>query len=218
MKRSSQAGASGIVVLVVLAALAAAGVALYGYANSVRSQALASELDLGKTLKIEISERATYQTSITEQLGLATAKTAAIKDIIGAALEGRYGDNPKEGNLLFKAVAEAYPGTEGTAIYDKVLTGVQAGREAIRNKQNLRVEKAASYKFWLGDGFIRSRILAAAGYPSSDLQFRTGDREYKGAEALAKMAEPISTADVNKTFDTGLEQPLNTGGAKPEQK
>ena len=206
-KFRSERGAVGVVALAVIAAVVLGGVAFYSYAASVRNTALAWETDLNKVVRVEVSERATYETSIVEQLGLADAKKGAMKEIIAAGMEGRFGDNPKEGNLLFKAVVEAYPGTEGLNIYDKVLTGVQAGREGIRNKQNLRIEKAQAYNYWRKEGLLRPLILSGI-YPSRDLTFKVGSTTYYAADALEKMVEPISTASVNKTFETGIEKPV----------
>ncbi len=209
MKKNTQTGSIGIGLLVVLAVIVIAGLSLYSYASSVRNAALTWETDLNAVVRVEVSERATYETSIVEQLGLAEAKTGKIKEIIAGAIEGRYGDNPNQGQALFQSVTEAYPGTEGTAIYDRILTSVQAGREAIRNKQNLRIEKAQKYNYWRKEGILRAWILSGI-FPSNDLTFKVGDRTLKGAEALEKMAEPISTANVNQSFESGLEKPVIT--------
>lgn len=211
MQKKNQAGSIGsglAIVLAVFAVLVVCFVGIYGYAASIQREGLEWETDLNAAVRVEVSERATYETSIAEQLGLAEAKTDAIRGIIAAALEGRYGDNPNQGQALFQSVTEAYPGTEGTAIYDKILTGVQAGREAIRNKQNQRIELAQKYNFWRKEGLVRPWVLARAGYPSADLTFKVGSTLYSGADALAKMAEPLSTADVNQSFESGVEKPV----------
>ena len=105
-------------------------------------------------------------------------------------------------------IVEAYPGTEGTAIYDKILTSVQAGREAIRNKQNMRMERAQAYNYWRKEGILRAWVLSGI-YPSRDLTFMVGEVVYYAADALDKMAEPISTVTVNDSFEKGLERPLD---------
>lgn len=208
--RRSQSGVIGIGVLLtagVLVTLAIGLLGFYSYASSVRNQALAWETDLNKAIRIEVSERAIYATSVPEQLGVANLKGGKMKEIIVAAIEGRYGDNPQQGNALLQMVTEAYPGTEGLNIYDKILPAIQAGREAIRNKQNLRIEKAQAYNYWRKEGIFRAWILSGI-YPSRDLTFKVGDHTYYAADALEKMAEPISTESVNKTFETGVEKPL----------
>ncbi len=92
-------------------------------------------------------------------------------------------------------------------IIDKIATGVQAGREAIRNKQNLRIERAQQYNYWRKEGIFRAWVLSGV-YPSRDLTFKVGNQMYYAAEALEKMAEPISTANVNRAFESGVEQPI----------
>jgi len=209
VRSSSESGKIGLLVaLIIGAAVILGGISLYAYAASVRNTALGWETDLNKTVRIEVSERATYETSTLEQLGIGDINKDAIKDVVSAAMEGRYGDNPSDSKLLFKAVSEAYPDTQGvTRIYEKILAAVQAGREAIRNKQNLRIEKAQAYNYWRKEGLLRPMILSGI-YPSNDLTFKVGDKTYKATEALEKMAEPISTASVNESFEKGIEKPL----------
>ena len=206
----SQIGAVGtglIVKLAVLGGLVLVALGLYNYAASIRNQALARETDLNATVRVEISERATYENTFYEQTGLANLKSEKMDSIIRNAIEGRYGDNPNQGQALLQAIAEAYPNTEGLDIYDKILPTISAGREAIRNKQNLRIEKAQAYNYWRKEGIFRAWVLSGI-YPSRDLEFSIGDLKYYAVEALEKMAEPISTMAVNKSFKTGIETPL----------
>ncbi len=208
MKRHGETGGASLLVVLGVAGLLVLGaVSLYVYASGVRQTALDWETDLNKAVRVEVSERATYETSIMEQLDLSNLKADRMKDIISSAIAGRYGDNPGQGKALFQAVAEAYPGTEGLNIYDKVLTSIAAGREAIRNKQNLRIEMAQAFNNWRKQGFVRSRILNGV-YPSTDLTFKVGDKTYVAVEALEKMSEPISTANVNDSFEKGVEKPI----------
>lgn len=198
---------SPLLLLAIGGLLILATVSLYGYAVSIRNQALAWETDLNKIVRVEISERATYETMFYEQTGLANLKSEKMDAIIRNAIEGRYGDNPNQGTALLQAVSEAYPDTNPLNIYDKILPTITAGREAIRNKQNLRIEKAQSYNYWRKEGIFRAWVLSGI-YPSHDLHFRVGSTDYYAQEALEKMAEPISTATVNKSFETGVEKPL----------
>jgi len=209
-KRLSDAGAVSvglIATLLIVGGVVLFGLGLYGYAASIRNQALAWETELNAVIRVEVSERATYENTFYEQTGLANLKSAKMDTIITNALEGRYGDNPNQGQALLQAIAEAYPDTSGLNIYDKILPTVSAGREAIRNKQNLRIEKAQAYNYWRKEGIFRAWVLSGL-YPSRDLEFSVGGVKYYATEALEKMAEPISTANVNKSFETGVETPL----------
>src|SRR3989344_200442 len=209
--RQLQVGAVGIGLLGVFGVVGVLVVGLlgfYAYASSVRNQALAWETDLNKIVRVEVSERATYESTFYEQTGLANLKSEKMDAIIKNAIEGRYGDNPNQGQALLNAVSEAYPNMEGLNIYDKILPTIAAGREAIRNKQNLRIEKAQAYNYWRKEGLLLRPCILSQIYPSRDLNFRVGSTTYYAAEALEKMAEPISTAAVNKSFETGIEAPL----------
>jgi hypothetical protein len=208
----SQVGAIGvglIIGLAILAVLLFAGLSLYGYATSIQREGLSWETDLNETTRVEVSERATYETGILEQTGLANLKSEKVNQVIRGALEGRFGEDGFKGGSFAAAITEAYPDLKSLDIYDKISPAIQAGREAIRNKQNLRIEKAQKYNFWRKEGLVRPKVLAWAGYPSENLTFKVGDRMYKAAEALEKMAEPISTANVNRSFESGVEQPIN---------
>lgn len=183
------------------------GVSVYGYAVSVQTEALAHETSLNQVIRMEVSERAQYETGLIEQLGLAAVKSGKMAEIIKGALAGRFGDNPTQGNALFTAVSEAYPGTEGLSIYDKILPAIQSGREAIRNIQNLRIEKAQAYNYWRKAGIVRPRILAGM-YPSRDLTFTNGGTKLYGEDALEMMSEPISTTATAEAFSSGKETPI----------
>ncbi|MDO8558316.1 MAG: hypothetical protein Q7S09_03975 [bacterium] len=194
-------------ILAIAFTVGVAAISLYSYAVSVRNAALAWETDLNKIVRVEVSERATYELTFYEQTGLGNLKSEKMDAIIRNAIEGRYGDNPNQGTALLQAVSEAYPDTTPLNIYDKILPTISAGREAIRNKQNLRIEKAQAYNYWRKEGIVRAWILSGI-YPSRDLHFRVGSTDYYAVDALEKMAEPISTATVNKSFETGIEKPL----------
>jgi hypothetical protein len=209
-KFQSESGFIGkglIITLVVVGGLFLAGLSMYGYAVSIRNQALGWETELNSVIRIEVSERATYENTFYEQTGLANLKSQKMDEIISNALEGRYGDNPNQGQALLQAIAEAYPDTSGLSIYDKILPTISAGREAIRNKQNLRIEKAQAYNYWRKEGIFRAWVLSGI-YPSRDLQFTVAGTKYYAEQALEKMSEPISTVSVNKSFETGVEAPL----------
>jgi hypothetical protein len=206
-KRSGAISVALVVSLVVLVTLAAVGVSLYGYAASIRNQALAWETDLNSIYRSYENEMATYVNTFYEQTGLANLKSDKMNELIRNAMQGRYGDNPKEGNLLFKAVAEAYPSTDGLNIYDKILPTVSAGREALRNKQNMLIERAQKYNYWRKEGIFRAWVLNGM-YPSRDLQIKVGGRMFYGEEALNHLSEPITNTITEDAFQKQKMEPL----------
>ncbi len=209
MKENTGAvGVSLVVTLVVLGLLVLSGLSLYGYAVSIRNQALLWETDLNTVYRSYENEMATYVNTFYEQTGLANLKSDKMNEFIKGALEGRFGDSPKASdNLLFAAVAEAYPGTDGFSVYDKILPTVAAGREAMRNKQNLVIEKAQKYNNWRKQGIFRAWVLSGV-YPSRDLQVRVGGRMLYAEEALSHLSEPITNAATDKAFETRQMEPL----------
>lgn len=197
-----------IISLIIVSGLILVALTLYGYAVSIRNQALAWETDLNATYRSLETEMATYVNTFYEQTGLANLKSEKLNELIRNAVQGRYGDNPNESNLLFKAVAENYPATEALNIYDKILPTVSAGREAIRNKQNMLTEKAQKYNFWRKQGIFRAWVLSGV-YPSRDLQVRAGDRTLFGEEALNQLSEPITNVTTDEAFQKHQMEPLS---------
>ena len=93
------------------------------------------------------------------------------------------------------------------AIYDKILPTVSAGREGIRNKQNLLIEKAQKYDNWRKQGAFRRWVLSGV-YPSRDLKVKVGGRMLYGEEALEHLSEPITNSVTDEAFEKHKMEPL----------
>ena len=207
MKNEKGFSQLGILGLVAAGALILGGISLYGYAVVIRNQGLMWETDLNTVYRSYETETATYVNTFYEQTGLANLKSEKMNQIIQDAMEGRYGENPQDGNLLFKAVSEAYPDLNALNIYDKILPTVQAGREGIRNRQNLVIEKAQKFNFWRKQGVFRAWVLSGV-YPSRDLQVKVGGRTVYGEEALDQLSEPITNSITDEAFQKHKMEPL----------
>ena len=208
MRKQKGAITTGLILLLaVVAALAVVGMSLYGYAVSINNQAVAYETRLSteyRSVQVEVSN---YVSTFYEQTGLAKAKSEKMDNIIRGAIEGRFGDDPKQGQALLNAVSEAYPDTKGLDIYDKILPTVAAGREGIRNKQNQLLDEARSYDSWRKQGVFRRYVLSGV-YPSKDLSIKVGDRMIYAQEALDHLKEPVVTSSTSTAFETGKMEPL----------
>lgn len=204
-----------LVISLVLIGLGFVGISFYGYAVSIRNQALAWETDLNKVYRSYENEMTTYINTVLEQTGLADTATEKTTEYVRAYLEGRGGNSPNEGNLLFKAVAEAVPNTEVFKIYEKILPTISAGREGLRNKQNQVIDMAQGFNNWRKQGIFRAWVLSGI-FPSRDLQVKVGDRMFYGAEALDHLSEPIINAATDEAFRTHRAEPLKLGPAKKQ--
>lgn len=208
MTNNKGSGGIGLIItLVVLGGLLLTGISLYSYATSIRNQALAWETDLNTVYRSYENEMAAYVNTFYEQTGLAKLKSEKMNEYIRGAIQGRYGDKPDEGNLLFKAIHENYPDTKGFEIYDKIMPTISAGREALRNRQNLVIEKAQKYNYWRKEGIFRAWVLSGI-YPSRDLMVKAGSRTLYAEEALNHLAEPITNMATDKAFETHQAEPL----------
>ena len=196
-----------IVALGTIVAVLTVGFSLYGYAVNIRNQALAWETDLNATYRVNETELTAYTNTVVEQIGLAGAKSGKVNELVRAALEGRYGDKGFQSGTFANAIVEAYPDTKALDIYDKILPTIAAGREGIRNKQNLLVEKAQKYDNWRKQGIFRAWVLSGV-YPSNDLSVKVGERTVTGLEALNQLKEPLINAATDTAFQTHRTEPL----------
>ncbi len=203
MKRNEE-GVIGVGMMITLAAIAGAiviGLSLYGYAASIRNQALAWETDLNATYRSNEIELTTYSNTVLEQSGLARIKSEKINEVIRGALQGRYGDKGMQNGSMMTAIAEAYPDVRSLDIFDKILPTIASGREGMRNKQNLLIEKAQKYDYWRKEGIFRAWVLNGV-YPSADLSIKVGERVVTGVEALNHLKEPLLNESTDKAFQT----------------
>lgn len=213
MNRKQYGGVKAALVVMV-AAVAVVGVvalALYGYVNGVRNEGLSMETQLSAQYLANQNELSTYVSSFYEQVGVANLKSEKMDQIITDAVKGRYegeGGGYGQGSPFFSAIVEAYPDVKGLDIYDKIVTFIQAGREAYKAKQDKLLDQLRGYDLWREQGLLRSQVVQFLGFPSKNLKAQIGTKVARGDDALAQMYLIVTTSDTKKAYETGTMEPL----------
>ena len=198
----------GGVVLALLVAAAGAGLALYGYANALRSQDVSWSTQLNAQYLANQNYLSNYVSGFYEQLGLVKYKSEKLDQVLLNYAKAR-GEKGAVGQAFLAAVVEAVPDLKGLNIADKMLAYVQAGREGYRATQDKLLDMLKGYDAWREDGYVQSLIVAKViGVPSERLEARIGDKVWRGKEAREKMYTIVLTSDTKKAYETGTMEPL----------
>lgn len=127
-----------------------------------------------------------YQNTIFEAAQVPEMQRDDLKEVITAALEGRYGDDGSR--AVFQAIAEDNPKIDST-VYVKLQQIMESGRKDFQREQSRMVDAVAVYKKKLGN-FPSGFFLRIVGYPRINLE------EFK----------PVTTGRVDEMFKTGNEE------------
>lgn len=200
-----------IVLLAVVTAALLGGCGLYGYANTVRTQGVQQEQALTGQYKVNQNELSTYVTKIYEMTDVANLKSAKLDTILTHAVQGRYGtEGFKPNGAFFSAIQEAYP-TIDLTVYDRLLTAVEAGREAFKNKQDKLTDMKRAYDTWRYDGIVRSHF-AQKYFPSRMLQVTVNGKLYTDSSALRMIDQMVLAEQASTAFETGKMPTLDIKG------
>lgn len=191
---------------------------LFPWYNSLRNQGIDQVNVLNATYQSNQNELSQYAASFYEQIGVVQAKSDKMDQIIKDAVSGRYDNGSSaveavRGGSFFSAVVEAYPQLGGLDVYDKVVTFVQGGREAFKNKQNILLDQIRTFDSWRQKGIIRSRLVSFSD-PMQRLEARIGTTVVRGQAALDQMKLIVTDAATNKAFQTGQGAPLTIPAGK----
>jgi len=129
-----------------------------------------------------------YQNLIFEAAQVPEMQRDDLREVITAALEGRYGENGSQ--AVFQAIAEDNPNIDST-VYVKLQQLMESGRKDFQREQTRMIDAVRDYKIKLGNmpsGFF----LNMMGYPKINLE------NYRA----------VSTERVRNMFETGTEEHL----------
>lgn len=208
-----------LIVFGVIAALLIGGAMwAIGTYTSIRNEGRRQELTLTAKYKAMQASYGQDRLAFTDQLGIAREKRDAMDQILQNAISGRYnkpGSPQVDNGKFFSAIREAYPDLSGLNIYDKILDFVGKMRNKFAQDQAQIQEMIAKYNTWRTTGsFLHPLFVGWIGFPSDSLEYRAGDKIYRGQEALDKMGKPIVGSDTNQIFDEGEDKPVHTGDKK----
>lgn len=168
----------GVIGVIVLAGLVIAGSAIGAYNKGNRF-----EQGIDATYQNNESILTNYTQKVQEAARVTDMQKNDIKEVITAALAGRYG---KDGaKAVFQAIHEQNPQIDST-VYKKLQEIIVAGRDEFQNNQTRLIDQTRSYKTALGS-FPGGFFMHMVGYPKIDLA------KYK----------PLVDGDVANQFATG---------------
>ena len=136
--------------------------------------------------KVSQSVATRYQNTIMEMAQVPEMQRDDVKEVITAALEGRYGADGSQ--AVFQAINESNPQIDST-VYVKLQQTMESGRKDFEREQRRMVDAVSTYKTELRkmpSGFF----LRMLGFPTIDLA----------------LYEPVTTERVREMFETKTEE------------
>jgi hypothetical protein len=158
---------------------------VFGFVGA-NNYAVRAERDIQATWENNQNILGTYTTKISEMAQVPGMQTDALKEVMKAAFEGRYGDNGSQ--AVVQWIREAYPGQVDNKLYQRLMETMDAGRTEFRDNQTSLISKKAEYETKLGT-LPDSLFLSLAGFPKKD---------------LSQFNVVISSA-AQKSFQTGID-------------
>jgi len=183
-------GAGAFIVLLVIILFSS----YIGAFNSGNSQ----EQGIDGAVKASQTSLSTMTQTVMEMAQVEPMYREALKEVITAGLEGRYGEDGADGLLI--AITEAYPGQLDSGLYTRIQDAIESGRRNFADSQNNITSRVQNYKTDLGS-FWTGFWLARAGYPRIDLT----EAKYN----------PIINNQTRVSFDTGIDTGIQLPGRTP---
>jgi hypothetical protein len=204
----------------VITAIAAAAISVLGLAIilgayvSTRNGVADRETNLNAQYTDCQNTLSSYTASIKEALGVANASSAALNTVLTDVVKGRYETgstaNPSGGSA-FSAIIESYPDLSGVTInFQNVQTAIFAGRDAFKNCNTMLVDKIRDFDLYQRRGLITPLMVNIVGAPTNGLEARKGETILTGQAALAQMKDLPMTSEATKTYDTGIDEGIDT--------
>lgn len=190
-------------------------IGLASYAAGVKREGTAHETGMAAQYAANQNGLSSYVTSIKEQAGIASIKNEQLDQVLRNAVSGRYADGgASTRNALVVAITEAYPDLRQLDVWDQLITQIQAGRTAFKNKQDALSDRVRRYHAWRSDGILVRPLLVNAYFPSDVLEVRKGDGFVTGEEALRLIRTQVLDGTTTKAFETGKMEPIQFEGPR----
>lgn|GEM_PF-5966664 len=198
-------GGAGKIALIVLAVVALIGGLITANVIStyqgIRQHGVSTEQQLMKTYSGNEIVYNQMATTLADQLGIAGQQKAAAIDVLKAAMQGRFGDNPTPAQLM-TWTQENYPDvTVNQKLFSDIAAQLGNNREKFAQAQLGLMDQARSYSTWLKASWPNSVYIGWSGFPSNDLTVTRDGVELKGEAALKALSEPMLTDTVQKRFN-----------------
>ena len=180
----------------VIAGLVIAGGASY---FSAHNSGVDMEANISAQYRNNQNIYSSFTSGVMEAAGVAEAYTEQVKEVVTAALQGRYGDEGSQ--AVFQFLQEDNPDLDAS-VFIKVQQLIEAGRAKFENSQTKLIDNCVTYEKALGyawGGFW----LKLAGYPK-----KIDPAEQDAGDVCA----PVINAATGKAFDSGVDGGVNPFG------
>lgn len=177
------------------------GIALFLFIAGIPLVMFISSANFGnqteQTIEAQVKVNQNTLSNMTQQV-IEVAKVPGmykedLKEVISAAIEGRYGEDGigGPGGSMLVAIQEAYPGQMDSSLYATIQMTISAKRDEFKNAQDMLTDKVRVYRTKLGE-IPTGWFLGLAGYPKIDL--------------TAAKYNPIISASTGQAFETGVDE------------
>lgn len=156
-------------------------VGAFNKANAYEKKIVASHENLQNILS-------QYQIKIMEMVQIPTMYKDDVKEVVKAAIEGRYGADGSK--AVFQFLKEQNPSLD-VSVYSKIQVAIEGGRDRFTNEQTIFIDQKRAYETDLGS-FLTGSIMKFAGYPKIKLE------DYK----------IVTNVATEKAFETGTDEPM----------
>ena len=172
--------------LIVVIALSAIVAILVGSFISAHDYANKAETGIIMAKKNNMNILGQYTTKITEMVQVPSMMKDDLKEVIQAAIGGRYGSDGSKASWQW--IKEHNP-TIDPSLYTNIQQSIEAGRNKFENAQTGLLSRCQEYKTQLGK-LIIGKFINLAGYPK---------------ENLDEVCEPIISTHAGKAYETGID-------------
>lgn len=178
----------GIVIAVVALLFGGVGGTLFLMYQSLHDGAIVSEATIQQKDEESQNVLSRVNVSIANLVGNATAYSEEVKEVIKAAVEGRYGD--KGSQAVFQMIQEQNPEVK-TVLREKLADVITGGQKEFEIAQTRKIEVCTAYRKELGY-LVKGTMLRIAGFPKL---------------IMDKSCQVVTGAKTRDAFNTGLQTP-----------
>jgi hypothetical protein len=170
------------------------GIAAWSIFGSAYNTANNSEINIEGNFKDLQNVKSSYTMKIREMAQVPEMYAEKLKEVVGAAMEGRYGADGSK--AVFQMITEQNPTVDPT-MYNRVQQVMEAGRNDFQQAQTKHNDILIAYKKVLTT-FPNNIVYGMLGYPKLDLS------KY----------QIIIASETRKQFETGTDEKINLKDGK----
>jgi hypothetical protein len=174
--------------ILIMVVLFLVGIAIYtvGSYVSAHNYSNKSEVGISTARKNNMNILGQYTTQIAEMVQVPTMMKDDLKEVIQAAIGGRYGAEGSK--ATWQWIKEHNPSVDPT-LYQNIQQAIEAGRNKFENAQTALLSRCQEYETQRGY-LIRGIWIRVAGFPKINVD---------------KFCTPIISTHAKESFETGID-------------